>query len=56
MTGTAIYLNRVTRETYELGFEISSDETALSRAWDLVELVARLQGWCQYDIFVNEAK
>jgi hypothetical protein len=53
MTGKATYTNRHTGEVYKLGFELSESETELGRAWDLVEMVARLHGWRRVDIKVK---
>jgi hypothetical protein len=53
-TGKATYINKVTGETYQLGFEIASAyDTELSRAWDLVSLVALRNGWNTKDIIVQ---
>ena len=45
MIGKATYTNTVTKATYNLGFEVPNNETALGHAWDLVELVCRMNGW-----------
>jgi len=54
----AIYLNKATGETYQLGFDMdaNANDTELSKAWDLVSMVARINGWNQYDIFVRTGK
>jgi hypothetical protein len=53
MTGKATYTNAITGEQYLLGFEMQDSDTELSKAWDLVLLVARLQGWNKIDIRVK---
>ena len=52
-TGKATYTNRVTGETYKLGFEMHDSETELARAWDLVKLAARMNGWNKHDVTVK---
>jgi len=54
--GHATYINRVTKANYQLGFYYGDFETELSRAWDLVEMVARTQGWNARDIIVKAGK
>jgi len=54
--GQATFKNRVTGESYELGFDLAGCETALERAWDLVSMVARLKGWRATDIHVYNAR
>lgn len=44
-TGKATYTNKVTGEKYRLGFELVEGEVELAKAWDLVEMVARRNGW-----------
>ena len=53
MSGKATYTNKVTGESYKLGFELSEGETELSKAWDLVEFAARRNGWNKYDVAVK---
>ena len=55
-TGRATYTNAVTGETYRLGFDLSDSETELAKAWDLVQQVARIKGWNEYDIKVRTGK
>lgn len=53
--GQATYTNKVTKQTYTLGFFFAdnSSETELSRAWDLVSTAATLNGWPAADITVK---
>jgi hypothetical protein len=55
-TGRATYTNAVTGETYRLGFELSNGEPELAKARNLVQQVARIKGWNQYDIKVRTGK
>ena len=52
-TTRARYTNKVTGEAYTLAFDVGRDDTALSRAWDLVNLAASLKGWNKYDVGVK---
>ena len=51
--GHATYENKVTGETYELSFQLVGMETELGKAWDLVSLVARKNGWRADDVAVK---
>ena len=55
--GKATYTNRVTGESYKLSFDLNGmDDTELSKAWDLVGLAARINGWNSKDIKVQAGK
>ena len=54
--GNAIYTNKVTGETYPLGFQLVGMDTELGKAWNLVSLVAKLRGWKAVDIAVKVGK
>jgi hypothetical protein len=49
----ATYRNRVTGESYKMGFELPADKTELETAWDLVSAAAQRNGWSQYDVAVK---
>ena len=52
-TGHATYTNKVTGETYKLSFDLLYNETELGKAWDLVSLAARRNGWRAADVAVK---
>lgn len=55
--GHATYVNKVSGEIYELGFQFSeTHDTELSKAWELVKMVARMKAWNVCDIRVNAGK
>ena len=56
LSGQATYTNKVTGQTYDLGFELIEGETELGKAWDLVNLAARLNGWNAFDVAVKAGK
>ena len=51
--GHATYANKVTGETYEISFGLVGVETELAKAWDLVSLAARRNGWSAADVAVK---
>jgi hypothetical protein len=52
-SGKATYTNTATGAVYKLGFELASGETELSKAWDLVGMVCRRNGWRAADVKVK---
>ena len=51
--GHATYTNKVTGEAYKLSFQLFLLDTELSKAWDLVSLAARKNGWNAADVAVK---
>jgi hypothetical protein len=51
--GHATYRHKVTGKTYALSFNLLPFETELSKAWDLVSLAARRNGWIAADVAVK---
>lgn len=44
-----IYINKITKQTYEL-----NGLRDLEHAWKVVSLVAKINGWDEFDIFVKD--
>ena len=48
--GSATFINKATKASYEFSFDLNEGETAIEKAWSLVNLVGAINNWNATDI------